>query len=88
MSSFRHETICVLEFQFENNNRLARFEGANFFRFSSNLAAALNRAGEEVVLEAEGDGHEDEVEDEHAQAHPLCHLPAEDQDGEENLENN
>ena len=40
---------------------------------------------EELVLEAERDGHEDEVEDEHAEAHPLRHLPPEDQDGEEDL---
>ena len=40
---------------------------------------------EEFVLEAETDGDEDEVEDEHAHAHPLGHLPAEDQDWEEDL---
>ena len=48
----------------------------------------LDGALEEVVLEAERDGHEDEVEDEHAETHPLRHLPAEDQDGKEHLENN
>ena len=46
---------------------------------------SLYRTGEELVLEAERDGDEDEVEDEHAEAHAFRHLPAEDQDREENL---
>jgi len=48
---------------------------------------SLYWTGEELVLKAEGDGDEDEVEDEHAEAHALRHLPAKDQNREENLKN-
>ncbi len=53
---------------------------------SSSPPLFLQGALVQVVLEPEGDGDEDEVEDEHGESHALGHLPVEDEDGEEDEE--
>ena len=73
-----------------DNILLSRVPLSLSFSFFSSISSSsppfLQGALVQVVLEPEGDGDEDEVEDEHGEPHALGHLPVEDEDGEEDEE--
>ena len=58
-----------------------RYKSHFYLKHSQELSQKI--ASEPALREAEGDDHEDAVEDEHDAAHHLGHLPLEGQDGDE-----
>lgn len=56
-------------------------DGSLFWKSSCSQLLCLNRTADQVVLEHEGNGDENEIEQKHGEAESLVHLPPEAGDG-------